>query len=137
MYKELDHLLSADSTVDSWYDEGCVIACEILSEFSLSDWDELSNQVLEKPIEWQRKIAYCLDSKCNEHELNTLISLLDTNDKELFEICIDTLRNYSSEKYKKIIASKPQILQRVNALLPTVSKPVRRTLMDFLVKVQP
>lgn len=25
MYKELDNLLSADTTIDSWYDDGCVI----------------------------------------------------------------------------------------------------------------
>lgn len=55
MFKELDNLLSADTTVDSWYDDGCVIASEILSEFKPSDWDELSNQVLSKPIEWQKK----------------------------------------------------------------------------------
>ena len=30
MYKELDNLLSAETTVDSWYDDGCVIAIEIL-----------------------------------------------------------------------------------------------------------
>jgi len=135
MYKELDNLLSADTTVDSWYDDGCVIASEILSEFSPSDWEELSNQVLSKPIEWQRKIAYCLDNKCNEHELEILVSMLSTHDAELFEICIDTLRSYSSQESKKIILNNPQILQRVNDLLPTASMPVRKILQDFLSKV--
>lgn len=54
MYKELDNLLSADTSVDSWYDVGCVIASEMLSEFNSSDWVELSNQVQNKPIEWQK-----------------------------------------------------------------------------------
>ncbi|WP_307394664.1 hypothetical protein [Paenibacillus anaericanus] len=31
MYKELDNLLSADTTVDSWCDDGCVITNEILA----------------------------------------------------------------------------------------------------------
>ncbi|WP_241257950.1 hypothetical protein [Bacillus sp. 3a] len=97
MFRELDILLSADTTVDSWYDDGCLIASEILSDFSLNDWEELSNQVLNKPIEWQRKIAYCLDNECNEYELIILIDLLNTNDKELFEICIDTLRSFPIE----------------------------------------
>ncbi|MFM9276932.1 hypothetical protein [Paenibacillus jiagnxiensis] len=135
MYKELDNLLSADTTVDSWYDDGCVIASEMLSEFSPSDWDELSNQVLSKPIEWQRKIAYCLDNKCNVQELNILISLFSTNDEELFEICIDTLRSYSSQESKKLILGNPQILQRVDDLLPTASIPVRKMLQDFLSKI--
>ncbi len=135
MYKELDNLLSADTTVDSWYDDGCVLASEMLSEFSPSDWEELSNQVLSKPIEWQRKIAYCLDNKCSVHELNILISLLNTNDEELFEVCIDTLRSYSSQESKKMILDNPQILQRVNDLLPTASIPVRKMLEDFLTKI--
>ncbi|MGZ0049820.1 hypothetical protein [Brevibacillus gelatini] len=135
MYKELDNLLSADTTVDSWYDDGCVIASEMLSEFSPSDWEELSNQVLSKPIEWQRKVAYCLDNKCSVHELIILISLLNTNDEELFEICIDTLRSYSSQEIKKMILDNPQILQRVNDLLPTASIPVRKMLEDFLAKI--
>ncbi|MGZ0087248.1 hypothetical protein ACWNXI_17240 [Caldibacillus thermoamylovorans] len=50
MYKELDTLLSADTTVDSWCDEGFVLASEILSKFSPNDWEDLSNQVLSKPI---------------------------------------------------------------------------------------
>ena len=43
MYKELDSLLSADTTVDSWYNDGCLIATELLAQFSPRDWDELSN----------------------------------------------------------------------------------------------
>ncbi|CAM4447247.1 hypothetical protein [Paenibacillus tarimensis] len=136
MYRELDNLLSADTTVDSWYDDGCIIASEILSDFSPNDWDELSNQVLSKPIEWQRKIAYCLDNECSSHEHNILISLLNTNDEELFEICIDTLRSYSSQEIKNIILDDPGILQRVNDLLPAASIPVRKMLEDFLAKIQ-
>ncbi|MGE6629196.1 hypothetical protein [Bacillus sp. NPDC077027] len=135
MYKELDNLLSADTTVDSWYDDGCVIASEILLEFSLNDWEKLSNQILSKPIEWQRKIAYCLDNECNEYELNILMTLLNTNDTELFEICIDTLRSYSSEVSKKMILNNPQILKRVNHLLSTANPPVRIILQDFLSKI--
>lgn len=136
MYKELDNLLSADTTVDSWYDDGCVIANEILAEFSPSDWDELSNQVLSKPVEWQRKLAYCLDNECNMYELNILIALLSTNDVELFEICIDTLRSFTNHDSKKMILDNPIIIQRVNNILSeTSSLPVKNMLQDFLSKI--
>ncbi|MCK6207127.1 hypothetical protein KZX50_16940 [Bacillus infantis] len=135
MYKELDNLLSAETTVDSWYDDGCVIASEILLEFSESDWEALSNQVLSKPIEWQRKMAYCLDNRCNDYELTILLTLLNTTDTELFEICIDTLRSYSIEERKKLIMNNPHILQRVNNVLPTASPPVRKILEDFLSEI--
>lgn len=135
MYKELDNLISADTTVDSWYDDGCVIAREILSGFSTSDWDELSNQVLSKPIDWQRKLAYCLDNECNEHELNILLLLLGKNDEELFEICIDTLRSFTNQESKKMILGNPKILKRVNDLLHTANVPVKKMLQDFLSKI--
>lgn len=135
MYKGLDNLLSADTTVDSWYDDGCVIVREMLSEFSPSDWDELSNQVLSKPVDWQRKLAYCLDNECSIREVNILISMLSTNDEELFEICIDTLRSFSSIESKQIILDNSKILQRVNDLLPTASVPVKKVLQDFLMKI--
>nr|WP_279294594.1 hypothetical protein [Bacillus altitudinis] len=136
VFKELDNLLSADTTVDSWYDDGCLIASEILSDFSLNDWEELSNQVRNKPIEWQRKIAYCLDNECNEYELKILMDLLNTNDKELFEICIDTLRSFPIEEGKKLILEHPQILERVNNVLATTANsPVKLVLQDFLSKM--
>ena len=135
MYKELDNLLSADTTVDSWYDDGCVIASEMLSEFNPSDWADLSNQVHNRPIEWQRKLAYCLDNECNVNEFNILLSLLSTNDEELFEICIDTLRSFENEEIKKMILDKPKILERVNDLLHIASVPVKKMLQDFLSKI--
>ncbi|WP_379140886.1 hypothetical protein [Paenibacillus sp. sgz500992] len=135
MYKELDNLLSADTSVDSWYDDGCVIASEMLSEFNPSDWVELSNQVQNKPIEWQRKLAYCLDNECNVNEFNILLSLLSTNDEELFEICIDTLRSFTNQEIKKMILDNPNILQRINDSLHTASLPVKKMLQDFLSKI--
>ncbi|MEK5238787.1 hypothetical protein NST99_24125 [Paenibacillus sp. FSL L8-0470] len=135
MYKELDNLLSADTSVDSWYDVGCVIASEMLSEFNSSDWVELSNQVQNKPIEWQRKLAYCLDNECNVNEFNILLSLLSKNDEELFEICIDTLRSFTNQEIKKMILDNPSILQRINDSLHTASLPVKKMLQDFLSKI--
>ncbi|EKF34751.1 hypothetical protein [Bacillus xiamenensis] len=136
MYIELNKLLSADTTVDSWYDEGHILVSEILSDFSLNDWEELSNQVLNKPIEWQRKIAYCLDNECNEYEFNILMDLLNTNDTELFEICIDTLRSYPIEEGKKIVLQHPQILERINQMLATsANPPAKIVLQDFISKI--
>ncbi|WP_312857364.1 hypothetical protein [Neobacillus endophyticus] len=55
MFRELDNLLSAETTEDSWYDDGCEIAREILLEFNPIDWEVLSKKVLSKPLEWQKK----------------------------------------------------------------------------------
>lgn len=54
MYRELDNLLSAETTEDSWYDDGCIIASDILSDFRADDWGKLKNEALTKPLEWQK-----------------------------------------------------------------------------------
>ncbi|MED4562200.1 hypothetical protein [Bacillus altitudinis] len=136
MYIELDKLLSADTTVDSWYDEGYILVSEILSYFSLNDWEKLSKKVLHKPIEWQRKIAYCLDNECNEYEFHILLDLLNTNDVELFEICIDTLRSYPIEEGTKIVLKHPQVTERINQMLTTTANlPAKTVLQDFISKI--
>ncbi|MGN7942140.1 hypothetical protein [Virgibacillus sp. 6R] len=136
MYKDLDNLLSAETSVDSWYDDGCMIASEILSEFSTEDWQELARKVLTKPLEWQKKLAYCLDSNCTNYELQILLSLLNIQDEELFVICIDTLRSYTTPESIKIIAENHIILKRVNELIPKSGVVVKKILEDFLVNLQ-
>ncbi|MGG3891372.1 hypothetical protein [Metabacillus fastidiosus] len=135
MYRELDNLISAHTTEDSWYDDGCIIAGEILSEFSSKDWEELLSKVLTKPLEWQKKLAYCMDSSCNMYELTILLSFLSTEDEELFEICIDTLRSFTAPESKQMILDDPFILSRVKDILLKASKPVKEILKDFLVKI--
>ncbi|MCF2945423.1 hypothetical protein L1N82_17535 [Paenibacillus tarimensis] len=115
-YRELDNLLSAEISVDSWYDDGCIFASEILLEFSLEDWEKLSKSVANKPLAWQKKLAYCIDSSCNMYELQILLELLNTEDEELFEICIDTLRSFTNPESKQQIAANPSILDRISRL---------------------
>ncbi|MEH7180123.1 hypothetical protein [Neobacillus vireti] len=132
MFRELDHLISADTTEDSWYDDGCIIASEILSEFSPKDWEDLSRIVHTKPLEWQKKLVYCFDNSCNKYELEILSSLLVTEDEELFEVCIDTLRSFTTPESKQMILDNPFILNRINDLLPKAGIATRKILEDFL-----
>ncbi|WP_409177618.1 hypothetical protein [Brevibacillus fortis] len=136
MYKELDNFITGcQNTVDYWYDYGCIIATDMLAKFSQKDWEDLVSHVMMKPLEWQRKLAYCMDNSCNEHELNILLSLLSTEDEELFVICVDTLRSYTTPEGKQIIRDNSAIVERVNELIPTAGVAARRVLVDFLEKL--
>ncbi|MEX3745716.1 MULTISPECIES: hypothetical protein [Lysinibacillus] len=135
MYIELDNLLSGCTTADSWYDDGCIIAGDILTEFKTKDWEELLSIVLTKSLDWQKKLAYCLDSSCNSYELTILLLLLNTEDQELFEICIDTLRSFDILELKRIVIDNPLILKRIDEMLIKASSPVRKILEDFLLKI--
>lgn len=112
------------------------MACEKLSKFSSKDWEKLSSNILTKSVDWQKKLAYCMDNTRNMNELKILLSLLNTSeDKELFEICIDTLRSFTTPENKQMILDNPSILQRVNDLLPKASIVTRRILEEFLAKL--
>ncbi|MCA0102826.1 MULTISPECIES: hypothetical protein [Bacillus] len=135
MYRELDNLLSAETTEDSWYDDGCIIASDILSDFRADDWGKLKNEALTKPLEWQKKLAYCMDNNGSSHEFSILLSLLSIDNEELFEVCIDSLRSFVTPESKQMILNDPSILQRINDKLPKASVPVKKILEDFLEKV--
>ncbi|WIY63156.1 MULTISPECIES: hypothetical protein [Bacillus] len=136
MYKEFEEYLFGYFTDGYWYDQGFSIAQEMLLEFSSHDWEELLNSAVTKPLEWQRKLAYCLDNECSMNELKVLLRMLDTDDKELFEICVDTLRSFTSPESKQLILENPSIMQRVSDLIPQVGVATRKILEDFLSKVQ-
>ncbi|MCY8238600.1 hypothetical protein MOC43_15755 [Bacillus inaquosorum] len=135
MYRELDNLLSAETTEGSWYDDGCIIASDILSDFRADDWGKLKSEVLTKPLEWQKKLAYCMDNNGSSHEFSILLSLLSIDNEELFEVCIDSLRSLVTPESKQMILNDPSILQRINDKLPKASAPVKKILEDFLEKV--
>lgn len=62
--------------------------------------------------------------------------MLNTNDNELFEICIDTLRSFPIEEGKKLILKHPQILERVNHVVATTENSLVKVIFqDFLSKM--
>lgn len=117
MYNELDELLLEETTVDSWYDDGFSIAQDILNQFSNDDWQELSNEVLKKDLDWQKKLVYCLDNQVIEEELNIICKLILIDDEELFEMCIDALRAFDNELGHSFINKNPQIIIEVEKKL--------------------
>lgn len=136
MYKELDKFISEETTVDSWYDDGFSIAQDMLTQFSGNDWKELSYCVLSKPLEWQKKLIYCLDNEILEEELDIIIKLISVNDDELFEMCIDALRAFNNELGHNYVKANPDIIQRVKYRMVNSGNAVKRVLEDFLGKFE-
>lgn len=134
MYNELDELLLEETTVDSWYDDGFSIAQDILNQFSNDDWQELSNEVLKKDLDWQKKLVYCLDNQVIEEELNIICKLILIDDEELFEMCIDALRVFDNELGHSFINKNPQIIIEVEKRINITGNATKRVLEDFLRK---
>lgn len=134
MYNELDKFLLEDVTIDSWYDDGFSIAQEILSQFSASDWEELSKQVLTKSLEWQKKLVYCLDNEIIAEELSIIVKLLTVDDLELFDMCVDALRAFDNEIGHKYVRSNPSIIKDIKKRSENVGIATKKILEDFLRK---
>lgn len=134
MYKELDKLLLEETTVDSWYDDGFSIAQDILKQFSSDDWKKLYNEVLNKDLDWQKKLVYCLDNEVIEEELNIICKLILIDDEELFEMCIDALRAFDNELGHSFIKKNPQIIIEVEKRMNTSGNVAKKILEDFLKK---
>lgn len=134
MYNELDELLLEETTVDSWYDDGFSIAQDILKQFSGDDWNKLCNEVLNKDLDWQKKLVYCLDNQVIEEELNIICKLILIDDEELFEMCIDALRAFDNELGHSFIKNNPQIMIEVEKRMNTAGNVTKKILEDFLKK---
>lgn len=132
MYKELDDLLSEESTIDSWYDDGFLIAQDIMTNFLKEDWEELSENVLHKHPEWQKKLVYCLDHQIIEEEIAIINKLFDTEDEELLEMCIDALRSFDNELGHTYISRHPEIIEMAEKKMHAAGNATKRMLQNFL-----
>ena len=131
MYKELDDLLSEESTIDSWYDDGFLIAQMIMNDFTMDDWKKLSNNVLNKGLEWQKKLVYCLDNQIIWEELEILDKLFCTKDDELLEMCIDALRSFDNEIGHAYVETHPQIIKEAKKRMDVAGNATKKCYNAF------
>ncbi|WP_422659850.1 hypothetical protein ACK8P5_04815 [Paenibacillus sp. EC2-1] len=133
MYKELDTLLTDFQDADNyWYDVGCLTAEKLITMFKQKDWNELSDDLLTKSLGWQKKLAYCLGDDSNFEELKILLTLARVEDADLFEVCIDSLRSFTSEENKRIICENRSIIEKVKEVIPGAGVVSREIFHDFL-----
>lgn len=132
MYRELDNLLSEEATIDSWYDDGFLIAQNIMNDFSRNDWEKLSNNVLNKDLEWQKKLVYCLDNQIIQEELEIIGKLFCIKDDELLEMCIDVLRSFDNEMGHKYVTMHPKIIEEAKKRMDMAGNATKRMLQSFL-----
>ncbi|MCS6714919.1 hypothetical protein NOM07_05935 [Proteus terrae] len=96
MYKKFDLCITDFSNDnepgDYWYDCGVVGSAKILSKFNEIGWIYLFDELVHKSIFWKARLVECLGDLKNSHELNIILTLIDTEDYDLFISCVDSLR---------------------------------------------
>ncbi|WP_040214215.1 hypothetical protein [Clostridium polynesiense] len=136
MYEELNEYLSGQFSMDYWFDEGVIIATDMLRKFNESDWKKLLDDILVKPIDWQIRFAYCADNDINDEVLIKCLILLSSIDNdELFETCIDSLRVLANEENIGIISNEKTIIEQVKKALPRCGVATRKIFEDFIGKI--
>lgn len=113
MYNQLNEVLSQNSSDDYFYDDEFMYIQELMNKFVEKDWVLLKKEVKSKNIEWQRKLAYCIDNNNDINELEVLLILSTTDDKELFSMCIDSFRSFLTDnEFKKIIVTDDNLINK-------------------------
>ncbi len=121
-----------DFAVDYWYDEGVDIAENMICKFEDNDWKALLEAVPERTIEWQRRLAYCMHDGNDLNQLKILLNLVETDDSELFEIVVDSLRGFTSEESLSLIQGDLRIISKIEELMPKVGDATKKVFEEFL-----
>ena len=139
MFNEFDKYILEfaveDFAVDYWYDEGVDIAENMLHEFGDNDWKILLETIPERTIEWQKRLAYCMHDGSDLNQVRVLLELANTDDSELFEIVVDSLRGFTSEESLTLIQNDMQIGSKIKELIPKMGDATKRVFKEFLKKL--
>ena len=123
-----------DFAVDYWYDEGDDIAENMLHKFSNNDWKSLLEIIPKRTVEWQKLLAYCMHDGNDLNQLAVLLKLVGTEDSELFEIVVDSLRGFTSKESLNLIQNNSQVVSKIKELLPKAGETTKRVFEEFLKK---
>lgn len=138
-YEEFDKLImemSGDNVSDDyWYDIGVNEAMSILEDFSENDWDLLKKNIMDKPLNWKKRLVYCFEEEGDIREINIILSLVETKDKELFEMCIDSLRLLINENNKDLIVNNNELMKKMRKM-ESMDNILGRIIREFLNKLQ-
>lgn len=136
MYEKLDEYLSGPFSMDYWYDEGVIFATETLRKFNEVDWEKLLFSILSKSREWQIRFAYATADINNEYVLKCLILLSDTEDDELFETCIDSLRVIANSESRLKILNDKGIQHKVEKIMQKCDSVSKKMFEEFIRKLR-
>jgi hypothetical protein len=130
VFSEFDEYLSLEFLTDYWYDEGMGIASDMLAGFDFHAWLELKEACVCRPISWQVRCAEVMDSSTDSMSVEVCVKLLCSLEEDVIVAAADSLRSMSAPHVPEVA------LERVKALLPKASPPVKLVLGDFLARCQ-
>ncbi|MEK3849028.1 hypothetical protein ABEW60_00875 [Paenibacillus jamilae] len=138
-YEGFDKLITEmsgeNASDDYWYDVGVNDAMTLMEKFSETDWELLKKNIMEKSLEWQKRVVYCFEEENDAREINIILSLIETTDKELFEMCIDSLRFLINDNNKDCIINNHELMEKLRKM-ELIYNMSGRICREFLNKLQ-
>lgn len=90
---------------------------------------------MDKPLNWKKRLVYCFEEEGDIREINIILSLVETKDKELFEMCIDSLRLLINENNKDLIVNNNELMKKMRKM-ESMDNILGRIIREFLNKLQ-
>lgn len=137
MYDELDIYINEfskeESSDDYWYDVGAIYANQLINNFNADDWLKLMEHIDEKNDMWKKRLVYCLGDRERSADIDVVLKIIDTEDDELFVMCIDALKEMITENNKDKILSYKNINKALE-LIPKSGIATKGILENFVKK---
>lgn len=134
--KFINEVSTENASEDYWYDIGIDEAQNLLVRFLQEDWSLLRKLIKNKSVEWQKKVIYSFDGENAEQEIRVILEVINTDDSELFEMCVDSLRYLVNENTRNLILKTPELLERVELLVLENNCMIKKIYKDFLEKIK-
>lgn len=125
-----------DYALDYWYDEGFSIAQDMLAQFKEIDWEMLKIQMKYRDLGWKKRLVYCLNEYDSLHEIEILYELMETEDEELFESIVDSLRCHNFKKMQDFNVIRKEYFEKIVSKLNTSDTVEKKIMSDFLSKLE-
>lgn len=134
--KFINEVSTENASEDYWYDIGIDEAQNLLVRFLQEDWSLLRKLIKNKSVEWQKKVIYSFDGENAEQEIRVILEVINTDDSELFEMCVDSLRYLVNENTRNLILETPELLERAELLVLENNCMIKKIYKDFLEKIK-
>lgn len=135
MYDVLDRYITEFSkegySEDYWYDVAVVHAIQLIDDLNEEDWLLLMEHIDEKDLLWKKRLVYCLGDHSNKNELNVILKIMDTEDEELFVMCVDALKGMVTEDNREKISCSKNI-NKALGLIPKSGVATKDVLQSFV-----
>lgn len=83
----------------------------------------------------EKKLVYCLNGYDSLHEIEILYELMETEDEELFESIVDSLRFHNFKKMQDFNVIRKEYFEKIVSKLNTSNTVEKKIMSDFLSKL--